>query len=165
MNDAWTLAPWADVLYACDGQWWDAKRPRSDDAFGGLRCSQDEHACARHGLDFVPSKVGAGLCLESWVINQGLNSGYQAMNLAYHFGASRMLLLGFDMQRTNGRSHWFGDHPGKLNVPSPYDEFVKRFGPLAKDLDAQGVQVVNCSTSTALECFPRGHIFEELELS
>lgn len=99
------------------------------------------------------------------MINQGLNSGYQAMNLAYHFGATRMLLLGFDMQRTNGRSHWFGDHPGKLNVPSPYDEFVKRFGPLAKDLDAQGVQVVNCSTSTALECFPRGHIFEELELS
>ena len=22
VNDAWRLAPWADILYACDGRWW-----------------------------------------------------------------------------------------------------------------------------------------------
>jgi hypothetical protein len=77
------------------------------------------------------------------------------MNLAYHLGARRILLLGFDMQRTNGKSHWFGDHPGRLNVPSPYTEFVKRFNVLANDLDAEGVSVVNCSRATALQCFQR----------
>ena len=22
INDAWRVAPWADVLYGCDGRWW-----------------------------------------------------------------------------------------------------------------------------------------------
>lgn len=163
MNDAWTLAPWADVLYACDKRWWDAKRPGSDFEFPGLRVSQDKAACESYGLFYVVARGDRGLCREPWTLHQGLNSGYQAMNLAYHFGAERMLLLGYDMQKTGGRSHWFGDHPGKLNVPSPYAEFVKRFPALAADLLAEGVRVTNCSTETALTCFERGSIFTELK--
>lgn len=163
MNDAWQLAPWADVLYACDGRWWDAKRPQAGQQAPGLWVSQDEPACARYGLAYAPSRTGQGLCREPWVVNQGLNSGYQALNLAYHFGARQVLLLGFDMQKTGGKSHWFGDHPGKLNVPSPYTEFVKRFDLLAKDLEAEGVNVINCSRDTALRCFKRSTIDQELK--
>ena len=158
------LAPWADCLYACDLRWW-AKRSPSDAQFPGLRLTQDAAAAARHGAIYVRSETGVGLCREPMVVNQGLNSGYQALNLAYHLGASRVLLLGYDMQVQPDRSHFFGDYPvgSGLQVPSPYRDFVARFGPLARDLAAAGVEVVNCSTNTALECFRRGSIFTELE--
>lgn len=163
MNDAWVLAPWADVLYACDGRWWDAKRPPQGQQAPALWVCQDEPTCARLGLAYVPSRAALGLCREPWVLHQGLNSGYQALNLAYHFGAARVLLLGFDMQKTGGKTHWFGDHPGKLNVPSPYNEFVKRFDAIAADLEQDGVEVVNCSRETALRCFRRSTIDQELQ--
>ena len=89
------------------------------------------------------------------MIREGGNSGYQAINLAFHFGAARIVLLGFDMQRTGGQMHWFGNHPGKLHVPSPYKDWVLRFNQLAADLRDAGVEVLNCSRETALECFER----------
>jgi hypothetical protein len=37
INDAFRLAPWADVLYACDWQWWKANPEAYD--FAGLKVS------------------------------------------------------------------------------------------------------------------------------
>lgn len=65
------------------------------------------------------------------------------------------MLLGFDMQRTGGKSHWFGDHPAGMNVPSPYDVWRGKFTALAADLALEGVEVLNCSRETALETFRR----------
>lgn len=92
------------------------------------------------------------------MIHEGGNSGYQAINLAFHAGVRRIVLLGYDMQRTGGRSHWFGDHPGRLNVASPYERWVRDFASIAADLEAEGVEVINASRETALECFRRAPI-------
>lgn len=151
------------MLYACDGRWWRVNRPQAGQPAPALWVTQDIRAHERYGVHHVPSHPLPGLCRAPWEIHQGLNSGYQALNLAYHFGAERVLLVGFDMQRTGGKSHWFGDHKGELKVPSPLEEFAKRFTPLAKDLETEGMRVINCSLETALTCFARGSIFDELE--
>lgn len=96
------------------------------------------------------------------LIHEGGNSGYQAINLAYHAGAAHIVLLGFDM-KTNGKRHWFGDHPTPaLNVSSPYDVWIPKFGPLAADLAADGVAVTNCCTDSALGAFVRRPLSEAL---
>lgn len=89
------------------------------------------------------------------MIHEGGNSGYQAINLAFHTGAKRIVLLGFDMQRTDGKAHWFGNHPGNMQVPSPYADWLHKFEQLAADLKVQGVEVLNCTRETALTCFER----------
>jgi len=122
-------------------------------------------AADRFGLTYVHAHNHSGLCRTPWEVHQGFNSGFQALNLAYHFGAERVLLLGFDMQVAPGeKTHFFGDYPPDtgLQVPSPYKEFARAFGPLARDLASLGVEVINCSPSTALECFQRSSIFKEL---
>lgn len=91
-------------------------------------------------------------------INHGMNSGYQAINLAYHFGVSRIILLGYDMQHTEGKRHWFGDHPKSLTNADGIHNWVKGFSLLAKDLEREGVEVINCSPTTALTCFKRAEI-------
>jgi len=81
----------------------------------------------------------------------GRNGVYQAINLAIHFGATRILLLGVDMQGQIG-SHDFGRHPD--NSGPPYAACLERFATMVKPLKAAGVDVINCTRSTALKVFP-----------
>ncbi len=156
VNDAYRMLPELDALYACDGKFWRAHHADLPAGLRGKCYTRDSEAAAQYGLHHVPSSNGRGLCLDAGRIHEGGNSGYQAMNLAYHAGASRMVLLGFDMRRgKGGRKHWFGDHPAGLNVESPYDVWIEKFGPLALDLALNGVEVINASRETALRCFER----------
>jgi hypothetical protein len=84
------------------------------------------------------------------------------MSLAYVWGVKKMILLGFDMQRTNGKSHWHGDHPKGLGNGSRYSGWLVAMGKLAKGLSDKGVEVVNCSRQSALQCFRRSTIDKEL---
>lgn len=167
VNDGYRLAPWADALYAADGAWWD--HHQGVRWFPGLRVTQDEGAASRWGLTFVESADRPGLSLEPTLIHQGSNSGYQAVNLAVHLmrpywprcgaGSRRILLLGFDMKAApDGRSHWFGDHPGALNRGTPPGYWAHRFETMAPQLAATGIEIINCSRDSAITCFPRAAI-------
>jgi hypothetical protein len=95
----------------------------------------------------------------------GGNSGYQAMNLALHLGAARIVLLGYDMAPADdGRLHWFGAHPAGLANPDGvnFATWPKAFDRLAPALADLGVEVVNCSRRTALGCFARAPLEEVL---
>lgn len=96
------------------------------------------------------------LCLEPDGLATGRNSGYQAINLAILTGATRILLLGYDMQGECRQMHWFGDHPQKTS-PGTVAGFVRGYNALAKQLPP-GVEIINCSADTALTCFPRAAI-------
>lgn len=95
-------------------------------------------------------------------LRTGRNSGAAAVNLAVHFGVSRIVLLGYDMGHEGGPSHFFGEHPERLRAQSPYPSFIEKFREMAAPLKAAGVEVVNCSVSSALECFRRAPLREVL---
>ena len=48
INESWRLCPWADLLYACDGEWWKYHKGVPD--FTGLKLSQDAEDCRLYGL-------------------------------------------------------------------------------------------------------------------
>jgi hypothetical protein len=74
------------------------------------------------------------------------------MNIAVLMGVSRVLLLGVDLSDRHG-THWFGDHPPGLQKRSPYATFIRAFTTAAPVLAGMGVDVINCSESSALTCF------------
>lgn len=123
-------------------------------SFLGDCWTQDLNSSNRYNLSYVAAIKAPGLGKEK-VIHTGENGGYQAMNLAYLLGASKIILLGMDMQMTNKESHWHGEHPGVLNRDSPYSKWVKNFDSLARDLYAAGVEVINATRTTALNCFKK----------
>jgi hypothetical protein len=148
-------APWADVLYAADAKWWHCYKERAL-AFPGLKYTvaavpfpevlrlQKSHLSA---FDERPTH----LC--------GSNSGYHALHLAVHFGAARILLLGFDMRfGLTGRRHYFGNHPQRLNARPAFATWIHQFAKLAPELAKRHVEVVNCSPSTALTAFRRASV-------
>jgi hypothetical protein len=154
INDNYLLAPWADVLYACDVCWWDwhAEGLKS---FKGRKITQDKEAAEKYGLEYIRSVDADGLSRDPSCIHKGSNSGIQAINLAYHLGARRIVLLGFDMQATGGKTHWHGKHPGESADYGPWHKWLWRYQLVADDAKRMGLEIVNASRETALTCFPR----------
>lgn len=149
INDAYRLAPWAEVLYACDAKWWYWHHEKPElQAFAGLKFALDPSAKRFRGVQVLRKTGETGLELDPTGLRAGRNSGYQAINLAVHLGAARIVLLGYDMQG----GHWFGHHPDQSGPP--FNICLQRFATLVAPLKAAGVEVINCSRKTALTCFP-----------
>jgi len=81
------------------------------------------------------------------------NSGAGAIALAAKAGARRVLLLGYDCQKTGGKAHWHGDHPEGLGNAGSIHKWPAQFAQLKASM--AGVEIINCSRATALTCFPR----------
>lgn len=165
VNNTWRLAPWADVLYAGDFLWWkthctstEGSRAKRDCHFE--RWTQDAGAAERFGIKRIKGVNRPGLGEQC--IHTGGNSGYQAINLAYLWKVKKIILLGFTMREIDGKKHWHPDHPKPLVQQILPDEWRHKMGPLAKDLEARGVEVVNCDPLSALTCFRMSTIEQEL---
>ena len=156
------MAPWANILYACDGEWWDVYIEEAKAKCTGEFWTYDPNAATRYDIKNIYGDThGIGLG-KNGIIHTGGNGGYQAINLAYLLGAKKIILLGFDMQRTEKKSHWHGDHPRNLNRTSDMNGWIKNFCRLALDLRDESIKVINASRETALNCFEKNTIEEAL---
>jgi hypothetical protein len=150
VNDAYRLAPNADVLYGCDAKWW--AWHHGVPTFSGLKFALEAAAGVWPGVEVLRNTGYGGLEPACDGLRNGRNSGYQAINLAVHLGAAKIVLLGFDMgPHVSGRTHWFGEHPEPMK--SPYDQMLALFETLVDPLKAAGVEIVNCSRRTRLNAF------------
>jgi len=112
-------------------------------------------------LNFIRGEAGGGISTSPNTIRLGGNSGFQALGLALHFGVSRVLLLGYDMQVLGAVTHWHGNH-ARLGNPrrDRMSEWRERFAQLAAQAR---VPIVNATRETALTCFPRVELQTALE--
>ena len=165
VNDNYRIAPWADHTYAADPQWWNMYIRNFRKVFQGNGWCQDKNACDRLGLSHIKGRYKPGLGKKD-IIHFGHNSGYQAINLAYLMGAKKIILLGYDMgaPHQSGKKHWFGNHPQGLRNNGNYAKWVQHFTPLANDLRAEKVDVINCTPSTNITQFRRSTIEKEVRL-
>lgn len=151
INDNYRLAPWADLLYACDREWWDYHKPE----FSGQKWTCNEEASRIHGLNLVNGMKGKELNTNYPYINYGGNSGFQLLNLLLHTGVNRILMLGYDFQFTNGQHHWFGSHPFPLHNMHSWSSRVRMMDALSGQFKKYGVKVINCTRETAITGFDR----------
>lgn len=157
VNDAVYPFAFADMLYACDAAWW--REHGGVKWFGGWKCrlrvvnpisGRDTNNLPEYPeVDSYLSSGTEGFDDDPAYIRHGGNSGYQALHIAAHLGARRVILLGFDMKG----KHWFGDHPRSIRKNPWNPKWVERFGILAKELDKRGIVVLNASPDSALACF------------
>lgn len=154
VNDAYKLAPWADVLFACDHKWWYWHKDAA--AFAGLKYTLDPRAAHLPGVCLLRNTGEVGLELQPIGLRNGRNSGFQSIGLAVHLGAARILLLGFDMKG----DHYFGHHPDQSRPP--FAVCLKRFQTLVKPLRELGIEIVNCTPGSALKCFPMARLQDVL---
>lgn len=114
-----------------------------------------------------------GLSTDPSYIHHGRSAGFSLVNLAYLAGATRVILLGYDLryapdydgkQRQIGSTprHYFGEYAPELqHWPSMrvragiHEELIGYYESVA----AQNVvEIVNCTPGSALTCFPAASI-------
>jgi hypothetical protein len=162
VNSSFTAVPFADVLFFGDSRWWQQNR-RKAVGFGGLvvtsspavedpRVKQLRHGSFHIGLSADPQE----LCV-------GRTSTQGAMNLAVHFGASRIVLIGADMQSAeDGRTHHHDPHPWPQN-PGCWDEQMKHMGLIVGPLASLGIEVLNASPVSRLPWWPKVSLADVLD--
>lgn len=115
----------------------------------------NREAARIYKLNHINGEPGGGISKRPNHIALGGNSGYQAVCLAIHFGAARVVLLGYDMRNAGKLAHWHGNHVRLGNpVPAKFREWCAHFELLKRHLPA-GVDVINATPDSALMCFPR----------
>ncbi len=157
------FAPWADVLYAADTRWWLTYKERAL-AFAGRKVTIRDRNGLPDSVELLQVSPTAPFDTRPTHLVTGGNSGYQAVHLAAHFGAKRIVLVGFDMKEgKNNRRHWFGNHPGSLNARGNFIPWARQFKMLADYLENKlRIDVINCTTDTALTCFRRANLEDVL---
>ena len=156
VNDAYTVAWFADWLHACDQKFWNW-HAQTATKFPGIR------TCYAEGVPTAWARRIAGSGTEGFDpdssrMRHGSSSGYQAMHIAIHAGASQIILLGMDMKRgADGASHWYGEPPDNI-VPHYEQTMVPKFATLLPTLIERRIGVVNCSPGSALETFTKADL-------
>jgi hypothetical protein len=136
INSSWRLAPFADVLLAGDGAWWDANAAEVTIPAHKVCCGQA--AARKHRIEYFRP------------VRSQWNSGMASIWYAQDNGADRVILLGFDCKAPNGKRHWHGDHPKTKNPSlSMITGWAKNFARMPVK-----IPVVNASRDTAITRWP-----------
>lgn len=167
VNNGWQLAPWADILYACDERWWrEYGQAVNDGDFRGLKIGGQKTSAARGVVDGTVEIVRNydGIVIHPpGRVGWAGNSGFHAFNLALQFQVARILLVGFDMTTSNG-THWHGDHPAHMGNPRAQgaERWRIALDEAAPAAERLGVEVINCSAVSALTAYPKMSLMEAL---
>ena len=161
-NDAFLLDPFADVLTFGDQRWFLWNRHDIRIHVGKYkitwRAVPQIEGTTIHILRYA-MKHDTGFSLDPELI-AAKNTGLGALNLAFLFGASRILLLGYDLRPVNGQLNWHQRHktPGiGTRIQGVFKESIEKAAPI---LETAGVEVINCTKDSALTCFPYRDIRE-----
>lgn len=156
VNHAISLGP-IDMLWFGDYPWYLTNK-KEVDHYAGLKCT-----CVTQlpeiewpGIKRLrrSSKILGIESSRADAVCWNNNSGGSAINVAYHLGAKRIALVGFDMQRVDGASHFHNHYPKRNKARDPYVRHLACFGPIAADADRLGLEIVNCTPKSKITDFP-----------
>jgi hypothetical protein len=91
----------------------------------------------------------------------GFDSGSRCVNLAFHTGARRAVLLGFDMRDYPLEEWWEGNFHAAHREPPVPGSRESKFAPAHRIMAAKilevcpGFAVLNATPGSALECWPK----------
>lgn len=170
VNNAYLLGDWMDALFFGDCSWYLVHRKQIID-WPGIKVT----SCARfankpkekcEGIKYLARDRSAGkkgISNHPRSIRWNGNSGAAAISLAYLFGATQIILLGFDMTATklsNGMTitHWHGSHQPPGSQPKknpPFARHLKGFPQIAVDAKALGIEIINANPKSEVKEFKK----------
>lgn len=174
INNVYQVYRHTDVHLSCDGPWWRWYWPK-DEKLRELDCLKYTwypEIAEEYGIQYIKAIAKDGLSTDPGVVHINHGSGPMMVNLAYHFGIRRMILIGHDMRfapdydaknRNPGSipRHYFGEYPKPLQH-WPSVRVRKGHGALDGLIDTYkkmpiknlGIEILNATPGSALDMFP-----------
>lgn len=173
INRAFEVLPWAEVVYFTDFKFFNEYKHKGLLEVDASLITIDDKVIHSRVINFINSGLN-GLETDIGGLRHGKNSGYAAINLAVHFHAKRIILMGFDMgseevsvtdinsrqvKRITGRTHWHSGYRTSPNL-STYPTMLKHFPTLVGPLKELGIEVYNANPHSKLDVFPKVRLEE-----
>ena len=141
--------------------------------FAGIKVTCCRRAEGKPGIQAFNRGKPAGIEKRAGFISWNGNTGASAINVAYHLGVSRVVLLGFDMQEVDGDCNWHTEHL-EMNPNSEkkklenggqtcYGRYLKKFPDVVKDAKRLGLEILNATPGSALLDFPMVELRDVLD--
>lgn len=167
-NRAWEFVP-ADVIHGCNFQFWDHWWPALKNHPADKWTTRPELRGKYPGLEYIAERWEPGLSSDPTWIAAHHGTGPQLVNIAYLYGCSRILLVGWDMRfhgkqdnRTYERRRYLGEDDLTLQHwprTGPAGELTGLIAEMETITPAEyGIAIINCTPASAMRCFP----FEDL---
>lgn len=87
----------------------------------------------------------------------GNNSGAQILNFVANLKPHKIILLGYDMGFSNGKTHWHGGYI--VSDASVYNNlFIPSINSMAPFIEKLGIDVINCNLDSKLNCFRKDNL-------
>lgn len=162
INRSFTKIPFAQVLYFSDYRFymWATGELKGDEklvtefkTFKG-QIYTIASKISEPNINIIQNTGKTGFDTISGRVKHGGNSGYAAINLAYHFGAKRIILMGYDMGFTNKQSHF---HDGYISKQSEtiYKRFIEPFKQLYDITKQLNIKIYNTNLKSNLPYFEK----------
>jgi hypothetical protein len=160
VNNAYKIANWFEVMFYGDKQWLRA-HGRGLSEFPGLKITAENREYPTDcwidslGIKVIEREFSAnGISTNADLLFWNQSSGACAINLATLLGADKIILLGFDMQRVEGKSNYHNDYQPIEKRFDPYYKFLPPFEVIGRDLKNLGITCLNATPDSALKSFP-----------
>lgn len=153
-----------NVHAATNTEWWDYYGPQTENLFCDMWTPREEVPQKFPWVRWIEERNAPGLSMDPSYIHHHHGSGPIILNIAYHYGIRRFLLVGWDM-RHKGRRHYFGNG----EYPESMRHVTRNLGPngeligLIAEMETikpeqYGIEIINCSEGSAMTCFPSGNL-------
>lgn len=170
VNGAFRIGNWIDIVTFGDPSWFLENRQRLR-SFPKIKVGFCDVAESRRYINdevkYVP-RYGAkisGITEKKNLICWNKNTGFASINLAYHLGAKRIILVGFDMDVDSlGRQHWHSFYRRNAAPPkkSPFPRHLKHAPAVKQDADRLGIKIINASPNSKITVFEKSTVKEIL---
>jgi len=161
INHMYQLGNWLDVFYFSDNEMWSGEENKKQIlSYKGLRITNNIKFRKLHkGIKYIErDKKEMGLCETKNAVCFNRNTGLSAIDLAYHFGAKRVILLGFDMASAQIGSHIHGVGTKESKGGSAELSFrshLKAIPHIIQDMKDRDIEILNASSISTIPYFPK----------
>jgi hypothetical protein len=173
INVAYKIGNWIDFVFFGDFSFF-LKEKQGLASFKGIKVSCAPQCEKYNWVKFTGRDMQKprGLSQNKALVSWNGNSGAAAISLAAHLGASRIILLGFDMKLgDNNAQHWhdlyqrkeYLENKDRKKVHLPFDRHLIGFPEIAKDAKKMGIKILNACPDSAINDFPKGTVMDILE--
>lgn len=173
VNMAYLIGDWIDMLFFGDKKWYFTNREKVA-KFKGLKVTCQSHfnkpKYVEERIKFLAkdNHKPTGISSNPHKVSWNVNSGAAAISVAVNMGATRIILVGFDMQLgDDGKQHWHAEyktfsrkHPDGKKLP--FHRHLLGFPVIAKDARELGVEIINACPNSAIKEFRKTTVKELL---
>lgn len=154
INKAYKVIPWTEVLYWTDARFY--RWNQSDiDSLNCLKITCRNAPQLAHDVILLTSSGRTGFDKRPQFIRAGNNSGFAAINVAYHLGAKRIYLLGYDMYSEPGSTHWHDGYGIRHDHDIYQRNMINNFTGIYEVLREEHVELWNANPKSHMTVIPK----------